>query len=345
MIHPSTFGILLISLLTSPSLAAEASIEQPVTFPGAAGATLAGTLQLPPGDGPFPALLLVAGSGPTDRNGNQPPFLITDLLKQFAKGLADKGIASLRFDKRGMYANSAQLPKDPSKLSEFFTWENGIGDVVAAYHFLRWHARIDPARVGILGHSQGSLIALDIARTLKAEGNPPAVLILVSGAGRPMDVILGEQIKAGMARNDTPPQEAEKALTEYARIVRTIRESGKVPPDMQPAFAGLFPFYIGKLWQGEIALDPSKLAAEYSGPVLVLAGSADIQISSERDAKALDAALAARKGDVHRLTIIPQASHNMKILADAKDPGFAGPVAPAAMDQLKQWAAEELRKK
>ncbi len=68
--------------------------------------------------------------------------------------------------------------------------------------------------------------------------------------------------------------------------------------------------------------DPCKLAADFSGPVMIIAGSADTQVSPDRDAKALDAALSGRKGDVHMLTIIPKASHNLKIPSNATDAGF-----------------------
>src|SRR5258708_3636948 len=114
-------SMLLIGLVCRPLCAAEASSERQVTFPGADGATLAGTLQLPAGEKAGPALVLLAGSGPTDRDGNQPPALVTDLLKQVAVGLAEKGIASLRYDKRGMYANKADLPKDLAKYGDFFS--------------------------------------------------------------------------------------------------------------------------------------------------------------------------------------------------------------------------------
>jgi dienelactone hydrolase len=92
-----------------------------------------------------------------------------------------------------------------------------------------------------------------------------------------------------------------------------------------------------------LALDPCKLAAEFSGPVMVIAGSADTQVSPERDAKALDAALTARPEDIHTFAIIPGASHNLKIPPNPDDPGFDGPVAAAAMAQLQQWAQEHLR--
>jgi uncharacterized protein len=343
MIRARTVGILM-ALLFWPLCAAAASRERPVIFQGTGGASLAGTLQLPAGDGPWPALVLLAGSGPTDRNGNQPPALITDLLKQIAQGLADHAIATLRFDKRGMYANAAGLPKDIARYDDFFAWQNFVGDAAAACRFLRQQPEIDPSRVGILGHSEGGLLALDAARVLKSDGHPPAVLILISTPGRPIDVGLTEQLKNLLALQDATPQQTNYYLGENARIIRAIIQSGQVPPDVPPSLAALYPRYLGKFLHGEMVLNPCKLAADFSGPVLVVAGSADTQDSPESNAKPLDAALAARKGDEHALTIIPGASHNLKVPSNPGDPGFAGPVAPAAMDQLQQWALAHLRR-
>jgi dienelactone hydrolase len=331
-------------LLAALALAPASSVadEQQVTFPGAAGATLAGTLELPAGTANVPALVLVAGSGPTDRDGNQPPALITDILKQIANGLADRGIATLRYDKRGMYANAAELPKDPAKYGEFFTWENFVADAVAAVQFLRQQPRIDPKRVGILGHSEGGLLALQAAQLLNSQGDAPPVLILISTPGRPMDQVITDQLKRLLTIQQAAPQQTDYFLSENSRITRAILNTGQVPADVPPGLAALYPPYLGKFLHSELSLDPCKLAAEFSGPVLVIAGSADVQVSPDRDAKALDAALAGRKNDIHTLAIIPAASHNMKILSSPADPGFAGPVAPAAMEQLQQWAVARL---
>lgn len=317
--------------------------EQQVSFHGAEGATLAGTLVLPAGERSCPALVLVAGSGPTDRDGNQPPTVMTDLLKQIAHGLADRGIATLRYDKRGMYANSAELPKDSSKYGDFFQWENFVGDVVAADEFLRQQPRVDPDRVGILGHSEGGLLALQSAELLNSQGHTAAVLILISTPGRTIDQVIGDQLKRLLGIQRATPEVMTYFLNENARITRAILQGGQVPADVPAGLAALYPKYLGKFLQSELRLDPCKQAAEFSGPVLVMEGSDDVQVSPDRDAKALDAALATRKNDVHTLAIIPGASHNLKVLSSASDPGFAGPVAPAATEQLQKWAVAQLK--
>jgi dienelactone hydrolase len=339
----ATVHTLLVSAVFSWLPAIAKAVEQQVSFPGAGGVTLAGTLELPAGERAGPALVLLAGSGPTDRDGNQPPALVTDLLKQIAAGLADEGIATLRFDKRGMYANKADLPKDIAAYGEFFSWKNFVGDAAAGWRFLAKQPHIDPKRVGILGHSEGGMLALEAAAVLKAEGHAPAALILVSTPGRTMDAVITDQLKSTLARQHATPAQTDYFLGENARITKTIRETGKVPPDVPAGLAALYPAYLGKFYHSELAWDPGKLAADFSGPMLIVQGAADIQVSPERDAKALDAAFASRKDDVHTLAVIPKASHNLKVPPNADDPGFKGPVADDAMDQLRKWTAEHLK--
>src|ERR1700733_14331833 len=135
--------VLVMELIFIPLCARAGSTEREVNFVGAEGTTLSGTLEVPAHFEACPALVLLAGSGPTDRDGNQPPGLITDLLKQIADGLAEKGVVTLRFDKRGMYANRAEKPKDTGKFGEFFSWENFVGDAESAYRFLRQQPEVD----------------------------------------------------------------------------------------------------------------------------------------------------------------------------------------------------------
>jgi acetyl esterase/lipase len=338
-------SILLLGLISWSGCMSEASTQREVHFTGASGATLAGTLLLPAGGARAPALVLLAGSGPTDRNGNQPPTIITDLLKQIAQGLADQGIASLRFDKRGMYANAAEWPKDKTKWGDFCAWENFSGDAAAACRFLRQQEHIDPDRVGILGHSEGGLLALDAAQTLQSEGHAPAVLILVSTPGRPVEAIIAEQLKNLLAGQHATPQQTEYWLSENVRITRAIRETGQVPltvPVLDGLLADFYPPYVGKFFHSEMALDPCKLAADFTGPVLIVTGSADTQVSLERDAKALDAALSGRQNDIHTLAVIPKASHNLKLVSTPTDAGIVGPIVPAAIEQLQQWVLAHL---
>jgi dienelactone hydrolase len=341
--HLVKFSFCILAIASTRVRAADA-IEQHVFFQGSNGARLSGTFLIPPHDpgARFGAMVLLAGSGPTDRNGNQPPAMMSDLLKQIAQALSGEGIVTLRYDKRGMYDSARDLPKDKSAYGDFFSWENFVGDAASAVTFLRAQPQVDPDRVGILGHSEGGLLALDAARVLNSQGHSPALLILISTPGRSLDRVMVDQLQGLLARQGAPALQVTYFLGENARITRAIQDTGKVPPDVPAGLAALYPPYLGKFLHSELALEPTKLVADFSGPVLVIAGSADVQVSPDLDAKALDAALSTRKNDVHTLSIIPKASHNMKIPQGADDQGFAGPVAPAAMDELEQWTAAHL---
>ena len=166
---------------------------------GAGGAPLQGTLVLPARRvGPGPALLLVQGSGPTDRDGNQPPALTTDLLSQLAGILAGFGIASLRYDKRGMHANAASLPREPAALREFMRFEHVVDDAAAMLAALRKRPEIDPAQAGLFGHSEGGSIGLALA-TRRLAGNIHATNILPE-VSHNLKAVAGATIRASPDR-------------------------------------------------------------------------------------------------------------------------------------------------
>lgn len=328
-------ALLLALTFGMPQAHAEGVVNHQISFTSNDGAVLAGTLTLPGGTvEKVPGLILLQGSGPTDRDGNQPPVLRTDLLRQIAEGLARKGIATLRYDKRGMHANAAGLPVDPKDYAAYFNWQHFVDDAYAAYAFLRAQPSIDLNKVGLAGHSEGGQIALDLAHRLQ-DGEKPVALILLSTAGRPLDVIVREQLERQLKA--LKPAQRRAFLSENDRAVRAIRETGQVPEKLPQALKGLYPFYSGLFWQAQLRLDPAELARRYSGPVLIVQGDADIQVSAERDAVALDRALQKRSDDDHMLMLLPNTSHNMKRLQDDKDPGFEGEIDPELTDRIAVW--------
>lgn len=329
-----------------------APTEREVVFAGTGAVRLAGTLTLPtkPDAAPVPGLVLLAGSGPTDRNGNQ-TGLRTDVLKQIAAHLAQEGIASLRYDKRGIGANAPLT--DPAKLSDFVAWENYVGDTVAGLRYLQQQPEIDPARTGLLGHSEGGLIALQAAHTLQVmpalvTTNPPSVtqapqvLVLVSTPGRPLDKVVHEQLAGLLKRQQATPEQMRFFLDKNDAIAEALRKTGVVPNDVPPGLAALYPPYLGRFYHSVLQVNPPLLAAQFSGPVLIIQGAKDIQVQATKDAVALDTALKGRPHDDHELYLVPAASHNLKLVEHETDPGFEGPVVPAALDKLCAWLQVEL---
>ena len=335
-----------LALLCVPASAFGAPSPREITFEGAGGVRLSGTLLLPEGAAPgrrVPAVVLVAGSGPTDRNGNQPPLLWTGLLKQLADVLADAGIASLRYDKRGQY-RSGKLPADVKALGEFVAWDHFVADVKAAYLALGSEPEVDPARLAIVGHSEGGLLAMQAAIALQEGPGRPAAVVLLATPGRPVDVVLREQLTAAFKRQGLADGAAASLLAANDRIIAAVRESGEVPRDVPAALAPLYPPYIGRFLQRLLDLDPADLAAKLHGPVLVVQGAKDLQVSAERDTPRLAAALRGRDAP-HRceIVVLDSASHNLKRAARDAGHAFFGPVVPELRTKLVGWLGEVLR--
>ena len=195
-------------------------------FAGSQGASLAGTLLLPIWSEleKVPGVVLVSGSGPTDRDGNNAlvPDRI-DLLKQIAELLAEAGIASLRYDKRGIGASSAKPHGSIAELERFFSWENFVGDVVAAQAELVKHDEIKSYATALLGHSEGGLLVLAAAPTIVK--NPPYGMVLVATPGRKLDEILRAQIGRGAPNLVAPADHAIAAIERPAMCRPTCRAS------------------------------------------------------------------------------------------------------------------------
>ena len=103
-----------------------------------------------------------------------------------------------------------------------------------------------------------------------------------------------------------------------------------------------WPGYIGPFLRGELAVDPPALATAFAGPVLVVNGLVDVQVSAALDAAALDAALARRAHDDRRLIRVPVCGHHLKPVKSDTDAGVAGDVPPATLDAIGDWAAQHL---
>lgn len=318
-----------------------------VRFAGAGGLELAGTLVLPhpvPAGG-APALLLLPGSGPTDRDGNQPPLLVTDLLKQIAERLAAEGVASLRFDKRSARRHwGALLALDLERQNEFLGYASFVGDAAAGFAFLRGHDGVDPERAGILGHSEGGLLALQVAAdTAAVDGAPrPAALVLAATGGVTLADLLRHQI--GRSVQTYPEALRKTLLDDLERAIERIVADATVPSDLHAGLRPLFPANATRLLQSELAVDPAELAPAWPGPALLLHGALDVQVPAQESTERLRAAFARRGGDARcDVLVVPGASHNLKRVASEGEPGFTGEVVPAALDGLAAWVKDVLR--
>ena len=346
-----TFFFLLVTLiaLTAKVAAQPASNAFPqreVTFTGAGGFQLRGTLLLPAAaKGKVPGVLLLPGSGPTDRNGNQPPGVITDVLKQIAERLAADGYASLRFDKRAAHVYASAWPKDVAAFNDLFSFDAFVGDARAGLDFLRTQPEINPKQTVIAGHSEGALIATQVAHDLEGKANAPAGLILLSSAGRPYGPLITDQVFASLKRSNVTGEAAKPYEDYLPRAIDQVIRLGTAPPNPPQGLGPLFNPSGLKLLQVELALDPAKLLSAYSGPVLVIQGEKDIQISPTKDFPVLQSALKERKKGTYKGVVVLTASHNLKRVENENvEPGFTGPVVPNALDTISDWMKQTMKR-
>jgi pimeloyl-ACP methyl ester carboxylesterase len=248
--------------------------------------TLPGTLTLPANySSPIPVALIVAGSGPTDRNGNSAGPLRaqnnSNLYAILAWQLADAGIASVRYDKRVIGDNLKKVDIATTSIDDF------VADAIAGARKLVSDRRF--SKVILIGHSEGAGLVLQAAN----RGAPVAGIVMLSGAGRPIGPVLREQISRQL-----PPEEIVKWDSAFARYLR-----GEPTGDVNPGLASLLVPINRKFMQTWVKYDPPAEIARVKVPVLIVQGAMDIQVS-EADARALKAAQPAAK-----LVVIPSANH------------------------------------
>ena len=256
-------------LLASTALAQQPSGPPPVADVAPGDNALHSTLLLPKeSDKLTPVVLLLSGSGPTDRNGNSPmlPGKNNSLL-MLAEGLAANGIASLRYDKRGVGESTKAMVAESD-----LRFETYVDDAVAWCEQLRKDKRF--SAVVIAGHSEGSLIGMLAAKRCNAGG-----YISIAGAGRAAADILRTQLAGKL-----PPELA----TQSDAILKNL-EAGKTTENAPPELAAIYRPSVQPYLISWFRYDPAKSIAALTVPVLIVQGTTDLQVSVD-DAKRLAAA-------------------------------------------------------
>ena len=214
-------------------------------------------ITLPQGEGPFPALVIIAGSGMTDYDGNSVGLPgKNNSLKLLAEGLAKQGYASIRYNKRIFVG----FKEDELTLDDFVT------DAISAYDLLVQDERI--SKIGFAGHSQGSLVGM-----LAAQKREAAFYISIAGPGQDFADIISKQLKANPNNPPIVIQEAE-------RIMKSLKEgkpAENVPPYLNSLFRPSVQGFIGS-W---MKYDPKEEIAKLTMPVMIINGGRDIQVGLE----------------------------------------------------------------
>jgi len=280
-------------------LAQATVLQRPISVDTGNG-ELFGSLLLPKSDTPVPVVLIISGSGPTDRDGNNPEGGRNDSLKRLAWLLARHDIASVRYDKRGVAASLAATPDERNLSVEAY-----VADALAWSRKLAADPRMGP--VILLGHSEGALIASLAAPQANAAG-----VISLSGSARPIDQLLRQQLASRL------PAPLMLRSNELLDSLKAGQPDANVPPALQVIFRPSVQPYLISLFRQ----DPAQAFAALKVPALIIQGSHDIQVSVD-DARQLkaakpDAELALVEGMNHVLRIVPKDVKQQ--LASYKDP-------------------------
>lgn len=289
--------------LALAALSAPGAAQEALTAPGPQGA-LAGTLVRPAGDGPV--VLIVPGSGPTDRDGNNPLGVSAAPYRLLAEALAGHGIGSVRIDKRGMFG-SAGAVADANAVTI-----GDYGDDVAAW--------IEAARaatgrdcVWLLGHSEGGLVAL--AAAPRVPGLCGVILVAASGQ------TTGEILRAQLQANPANAPVLADALGAIDRLERGERVAVSA---MHPALQGLFAPAVQGFLINAMTYDPAALAAHVTVPMLIVQGGKDLQVP-----QANGALLHAAQPDAHYV-FLPHMNHVLKdVASDAPQANLAAYADPS----------------
>jgi pimeloyl-ACP methyl ester carboxylesterase len=235
-----------------------------------------------------PVVLIVPGSGPTDRDGNNPLGVRASTYRLLAQALAERGISSVRIDKRGMFASAAAAADANS-----VTIQDYAADVRAWNTAIR--KRTGAKCVWMAGHSEGGLVVLAAAQ----KGKDVCGLLLISAPGRPLGDVMRAQLKANPANAPI----LDDALAALSRLEAGERVDVAA---FHPALQGLFAPQVQKFLISLFSYDPAKLIRSQEKPVLILQGENDIQVGAE-DAKRLAAA-----NPRARLVLLPGVNHILK---------------------------------
>ena len=308
-----------------PAYADAASFTERDVTVGSGEWPLPGTLSLPNGDGPFPVVILVHGSGPNDRDetlGADKPF------KDLASGLASRGIAVLRYDKR-TNVHGARM----ATTSNLTVKQEVTDDVSAAVAAARASARVDPKRIFVLGHSLGGML---IPRIGAADPSLAGVIVM-AGAARPLEQAIVEQYTYLASADGVITPEEQKQIDEAKQAMETIRALTPADAAAGKTISGAPAAY----WLDLRGYDPPTAAKGLTQPMLVLQGERDYQVTMEEFAR-WKAALGSRPNVT--LKSYPALNHlfisgtGKSLPAEYATPGH---VAQEVIEDIARWIKQE----
>ena len=323
--------------------------SEDVTFENAGAKTkLAGTLTKPKGDGPFPVVVMISGSGPQDRDEtlfNHKPFLL------IADHLARNGIACLRYDDRGVAKSGGKFADSTS--ADFAT------DAYAAVQYLKTRKEIDPKKIGLCGHSEGGVIA-----PMVASEHPDDIgfIVMMAGPGVPGSTIIFEQIRDFTEGKDAKKNEKEarefvdailpilngkgdrkEITTQLKAKIQELIDKETDEKERKTANAAL-PAMVERIsdpWlRWFVTHDPATALAKVKCPILALNGDKDVQVKTQQNFEAIESALTKAGHKTYKLVNYKNLNHlfqNCKTGALSEYGQIEETMAKEVLDELTTW--------
>lgn len=330
-------------------------LEEEVAFENSqAGVTLAGTLTMPSSGGPFPAVLLITGSGGQNRDeevfGHRPFLVLSDYLTR-------QGIAVLRVDDRGIGKSTGDFLKATS--------EDLAGDVLAGVQYLKNRSEINPSKIGLIGHSEGGMIAPMVA----ARSSDVAYIVLMAGPGVPGDELITTQAQLILRASGTSEETIAKnaALLEnmfkviktesddvaaVARLRSVIEEAVQ---DMTPQEKQLLGYAADNAIDKEvnqllspwlryfISHDPKEALMKVKVPVLAINGEKDLQVPPGENLGAIEEALKAGGNTQYTIKTLPNLNHPFQTVQSGSGMDYGKieeTMSPVALKIIGDWVKD-----
>lgn len=309
-----------------------------------AGVRLAGTLTLPPGDGPYPAVVLVSGSGPQDRDetafGHRPFLVLADHLTR-------NGIAVLRYDDRGVGGSTGEIATAVTR--------DFADDAEGAIDYLLSRPEIEPDHIGIIGHSEGALVAPIVANRT----DEVAFTILLAGTGVTGEELLVMQLIAinrAMGASEEMTAQRSALQRELLALLARTPDDSTAAEQAREVLAGAG--VTGQVAEAQVAAllspwmrhfltyDPLPELRALKVPVLALWGEKDMQVPPEGNREPVERALAESGNPDVTSIVLPGLNHLFQTAGSGAPSEYAGiteTFAPAALDQITEWIATRIR--
>ena len=318
--------------------------EEEVTYANkAAGVTFGATLTIPPGKGPFPAVFLITGSGPQDRDeslmGHKPFLVLADYLTR-------RGIAVLRADDRG-------TGKSTGVFSTATTLDFA-GDAEAALDYLKSRPEVDPHKIGLIGHSEGGVIAPMVA----ALNHDVAFIVMMAGTGVPGDQILIAQKTLIEEASGVSHEQVEKDVAEERELLAMVRrekDQATLEKELreklaakltEPQLTTQVKFLSSPWLRYFIEYDPANALSKVTCPVLAINGEKDLQVPPKLNLPAIRKALEAGGNKNVEVDELPGLNHLFQTATTGSPNEYAQieeTMSPIALDTMADWILKQTK--